>query len=169
MMFEKYVPKFTDIDLAIKEATHKEFLKCLEYYSTQDSPELRKKILASGRADLLLAYSIFYIESRWEEAEQTILYNNTKPYNLAVYATFIIGGRWPEAEPIIMTDPKTMYCYVCDVLKERWMDAEEYWAKQNVAKDSSDDYELKKYYRKFQLEYPHANAQALTKEEAVVE
>ena len=45
------------------------------------------------------------------------------------YACEVLKDRWPEAEPVIAKDAQWAYCYACYVVKDRWPEAEPVIAK----------------------------------------
>ena len=68
-------------------------------------------------------YAAYVSESRWVEAEPTIMKD---AYFAYWYAKYALEGRFIEAEPIIMKRPSIAVDYARFIIKGRWYEAEEY-------------------------------------------
>ena len=73
------------------------------------------------------AYKNGRLEPKWEK----LLLSLEDPFWLYMYARDIIKDRWLEAEEYIKKDPEYAHFYAKNVIKGRWPEAEEY-----IKKDS---------------------------------
>jgi hypothetical protein len=74
----------------------------------------------SGRISPMIQYVRFVIGGRWKEAEPII-----KQYPFSAYYYAVAFGRWRSAEPTIMKEPMAAALYAKDVIKGRWIEAED--------------------------------------------
>ncbi len=78
--------------------------------------------------ELIAQYAARVVRGRWPKGEKVLLNNLRGNFiNAIAYARSVIRGRWPELEKAILKqkNKKAMINYTGDILKRRWIEAED--------------------------------------------
>ena len=128
--YARYIIKgrWKEAELVIMKDPYENYLYVKEAIKER-CPDLEPIIIKD--ADLALTYAQNAIGGRWIEAEPIIMKHPSQAY---MYAEYILAkdskwphknGRWPEAEKYIMKSPEISYYYARDIIKGRWIAAED--------------------------------------------